>query len=113
MGGKVFENPKDHEVLARIIRYTSATKTESIFDFFGGSGTTAHAVLDLNREDEGKRKFILVEMGEYFHTVTKPRVLKVIYSRDWRDGKPVSRVGSSCLVKILRLESYEDTLNNW
>ena len=53
-----------------------------------------------------------VQMGECFHTVTKPRVLKVIYSRDWRDGKPVSRSGSSCLVKILRLESYEDTLNN-
>lgn len=83
-----------------------------MLDFFAGSGTTAHAVINLNREDEGRRKFILIEMGGHFHTVTKPRVLKVIYSRDWRDGKPVSRVGSSCLVKVLRLESYEDTLNN-
>jgi adenine-specific DNA-methyltransferase len=90
-----------------------------VLDFFAGSGTTAHAVINLNRDDatkdeeeRSKRKFILVEMGEYFHTVTKPRVLKVIYSKDWRDGKPVSRQGSSCLVKILRLESYEDTLNN-
>jgi adenine-specific DNA-methyltransferase len=87
-------------------------KQSIILDFFAGSGTTAHAVINLNREDGGTRKFILVEMGEYFHTVTKPRVLKVIYSKDWRDGKPVSRIGSSCMVKSLRLESYEDTLNN-
>jgi adenine-specific DNA-methyltransferase len=87
-------------------------RTGFALDYFGGSGTTAHAIINLNREDEGRRKFILVEMGEYFHTVTKPRVLKVIYSRDWRDGKPVSRAGSSCLIKILRLESYEDALNN-
>ncbi len=81
-------------------------------DFFAGSGTTAHAVINLNREDSGSRKFILIEMGEYFHAVTKPRVLKVIYSKDWRDGLPSSRSGSSCMVKLLRLESYEDTLNN-
>lgn len=87
-------------------------RTGFALDYFGGSGTTAHAVINLNREDEGRRRFILAEMGEYFHTVTKPRVLKVIYSRDWRDGKPISRAGSSYLVKVLRLESYEDALNN-
>ena len=51
-------------------------------------------------------------MGEYFDTVTKPRVQKVIYSKDWKDGKPVSREGSSHAFKYIRLESYEDTLNN-
>lgn len=84
----------------------------TILDYFAGSGTTAHAVINLNREDDGKRKYILVEMGEYFDTVTKPRVQKVIYSPDWKDGKPVSRAGSSHAFKYLRLESYEDTLNN-
>jgi adenine-specific DNA-methyltransferase len=75
-------------------------------------------VLNLNREDNGNRKYILVEMGEYFDTVTKPRIQKVIYSMDtdnqkgWKDGKPVSRKGSSHAFKYLRLESYEDTLNN-
>lgn len=81
-------------------------------DYFAGSGTTAHAVINLNREDGGNRKYILVEMGAYFGTVTKPRVQKVIYSEDWKDGKPVSRKGSSHAFKYLRLESYEDTLNN-
>lgn len=83
-----------------------------ILDYFAGSGTTGHAVINLNREDGGTRKYILVEMGEYFDTVLKPRLQKAIYSKDWRDGKPVSRVGSSHLLHYLRLESYEDTLNN-
>lgn len=83
-----------------------------ILDFFAGSGTTGHAVIDLNREDNGNRKYILVEMGEYFDTVTKPRIEKVIYSKDWKDGKPISREGSSHIFKYIRLESYEDTLNN-
>ena len=80
--------------------------------FCAGSGTTGHAVINLNREDGGKRKYILCEMGEYFDTVTKPRILKVIYSKDWKDGKPISREGSSHCFKYIRLEQYEDTLNN-
>lgn len=83
-----------------------------VLDYFAGSGTTGHAVINLNREDGGNRKYILVEMGNYFDTVLKPRIQKVIYSKDWKDGKPVSREGSSHLFKYIRLESYEDTLNN-
>jgi adenine-specific DNA-methyltransferase len=66
----------------------------------------------MNRSHSGNRKYLLVEMGSYFKDVTKPRVQKVIYSKDWRDGKPVSRKGSSHLFKYIRLESYEDALNN-
>ncbi|MEW6362550.1 MAG: site-specific DNA-methyltransferase, partial [Acidobacteriota bacterium] len=83
-----------------------------VLDFFAGSGTTAHAVINLNREDGGRRKYILVEMGEYFDTVLVPRIKKVVYSKDWKDGKPVSREGISHMFKYIRLESYEDTLNN-
>lgn len=81
-------------------------------DYFSGSGTTAHATIKLNREDEGNRKYILVEMGEYFNTVTKPRVQKVIYTDNWKNGKPQDTVGISQLFKYQVLESYEDTLNN-
>lgn len=84
----------------------------TILDYFAGSGTTGHAVINLNREDGGSRKYILCEMGEYFDTVTKPRIQKVIYSKDWDGGKPVSREGSSHCFKYIRLEQYEDTLNN-
>jgi adenine-specific DNA-methyltransferase len=83
-----------------------------VFDYYGGSGTTAHSVIDLNREENGFRKYLTVEMGEHFITTTKPRVQKATYSKNWKDGKPVNRDGISHCFKYLRLESYEDTLNN-
>jgi adenine-specific DNA-methyltransferase len=83
-----------------------------LLDYFAGSGTSGHAVINLNRSDQGSRKFILVEMGEYFDTVTKPRIQKVIYSKDWKEGKPVKRDGIGHCFKYMRIESYEDTLNN-
>ena len=109
--GKDFDTVKPVELIQKLLFHVT-DKTMLILDFFAGSGTTAHAVIDLNREDEGNRKYILVEMGEYFNTVMKPRIQKVIYSKDWKDGKPVSREGSSHLFKYIRLESYEDALNN-
>jgi adenine-specific DNA-methyltransferase len=87
-------------------------KDSIVLDYFGGSGTTAHAVIELNRQNVFTMKYILCEMGEYFDTVTKPRVEKVIYSEDWKDGKPISRKGSSHAFKYISLESYEDSLNN-
>lgn len=104
----------------KLIEYLSSmTGKEGVtFDYFAGSGTTAHAVINLNREDNGNRQYILVEQGEYFDTVLKPRVQKVIYSKEWKDGKPVpdkvsgSLNGVPQIVKVLKLESYEDTLNN-
>ncbi len=87
-------------------------KNELVLDYFAGSGTTGHSVINLNRDDNGCRKYILVEMGTYFDTVTKPRIQKVVYSKDWKDGNPLSREGISHCFKYMRLESYEDTLNN-
>ena len=81
-------------------------------DFFAGSGTTGHAVVNFNRDDGGNRKFILVEMGDYFESVLLPRIQKVIYSKHWSAGRPVSREGVSQMFKYIRLESYEDALNN-
>ena len=83
-----------------------------ILDFFAGSGTTAHAVMNLNREDGGSRKYILVEMGDYFDTVLKPRIQKVAFSAKWKDGVPQDRDGLSHMFKYQRIESYEDALNN-
>jgi adenine-specific DNA-methyltransferase len=51
-------------------------------------------------------------MGTYFNTVTKPRIEKVIYSDNWKNGKPQDKNGISQIVKYQVLESYEDTLNN-
>jgi adenine-specific DNA-methyltransferase len=81
-------------------------------DYFAGSGTTGHAVINMNRKFGGNRKYILIDMGAYFEKIIKPRIQKVIYSEDWNNGKPVSRKGSSHCFKYMRLEQYEDTLNN-
>ena len=89
-----------------------------ILDYFAGSGTTGQVVINLNREDGGQRKFILVEMGDYFYTVLLPRLKKVTYSPDWKDGKPKYSAKTKeakrfpRILKVVRLESYEDTLNN-
>ena len=106
-----FRNPKPVQLVETMTSFATG-QDDHVLDYFAGSGTTGHAVINLNREDGGSRKYILVEMGEYFDTVLKPRILKVIYSKDWKDGKPVSRKGTSHIFKYMTLESYEDTLNN-
>lgn len=109
----LFSFPKSlHTVKTAVYAGTHLVKNETVMDFFAGSGTTGHAVINLNKDDNGSRKYILIEMGDYFETVTKPRIQKVIYSEDWKDGKPVSRKGISHCMKYIRLEQYEDTLNN-
>jgi len=98
-----------------LIHYLVRTNTESrdiILDFFAGSGTTAHAVMKLNKEDGGKRKFILVEMGDYFDTIIIPRIKKVAYSFNWKDGKPQDADGIGGFFKYYELEQYEETLAN-
>lgn len=109
--GDHFSYPKSLNLVYDAL-YISTKNDSLVLDYFAGSATTGHAVIKLNREDNGNRKYILVEMGEYFDTVTVPRIKKVIYSKDWKDGKPVSREGSSHMIKYIRLESYEDAINN-
>lgn len=60
---KIFENPKDEHILKRIINFSS-NQESLILDFFAGSGTTAHAVMELNAEDEGNRQYIMVQLPE-------------------------------------------------
>jgi len=103
-----FSKPK--ELIEYLITITN-TKT-TILDFFAGSGTTGQAIIDLNRIDKENRKYLLVDMGEYFMNILKPRIQKVIYSDSWKDGKPTTKNGISQIFKYFKLESYEDTLNN-
>ena len=108
--------PKPTTLIKYLVPFAEENKDSLVMDYFAGSGTTAHAVINLNREDKGNRKYILVEQGEYFDTVLKPRVQKVIFAKEWKDGKPQADNGVfggvSQIVKVLKLESYEDTLNN-
>ena len=107
-----FKFPKSVHLVKDCI-YSVSNHYDLILDYFAGSGTTAHAVISLNREDQGNRKYNLVEQGEYFNTVIKPRIQKVVFSADWKDGKPISeQTGISHAFKYMKIESYEDTLNN-
>lgn len=113
-----FAYPKSVHTVGDAIFGAGIDDDSYCIDFFAGSGTTGHAVIDLNRADGGERKFIMVEMGRHFDTVLAPRIKKVTFTPVWRDGKPrraatpdeVER--SPRIVKYHRLESYEDALNN-
>lgn len=107
-----FSYPKSLYLTQDALKYW-ARENAVVLDYFAGSGTTGHAVIELNRIDNGNRRYVLVEMGDYFRSVLKPRTQKVIYSKTWKDGKPCDRQsGISHCFKYIRLESYEDCLNN-
>jgi adenine-specific DNA-methyltransferase len=113
-----FSYPKSIHTVGDAIFALGTEEDIDVLDFFGGSGTTGHAVINLNREDGGQRRFILVEQGDYFDTVLLPRLKKVTYTPEWKDGKPKRLATveeaerSPRMMKVIRLESYEDTLNN-
>ncbi len=113
-----FLYPKSVKTVEDAIFSAGVGQDATCLDYFAGSGTTGHAIVNLNREDGGRRRFILVEMGDHFDTVLTPRMKKVTFTPAWKNGKP-ERIPTSVeaergphVVKVLRLESYEDTLNN-
>ena len=113
LGPKIFDFPKSVYLVSDCLRASGLNPNETVLDYFAGSGTTAHATINLNRQDGGKRKYILVEVGHHFDTALKPRVMKAIYAEKWKDAKPVSRESRlSHIIKYQRIESYEDALNN-
>jgi adenine-specific DNA-methyltransferase len=82
MGKKVFDNPKDHEVIARLIRYCTSSKNgDIILDFFAGSGTTAHSVLELNKLENSNRKFIVVQIPEQTNRRDYPTIAEITKDR--------------------------------
>ena len=113
-----FPYPKSVHTVGDAVFATGIDDGSCCLDFFAGSGTTGHAIINLNREDGNHRKFTLVEMGEYFDSVLLPRIKKVTYTPEWKDGEPKHQATaeeaerSPRIVKCIRLESYEDTLDS-
>ncbi len=64
MDGNIFEYSKPLSLLKIISKQVTSSQTDIILDFFSGSGTTAHAIFDLNKQDNGNRKFIMVQLPE-------------------------------------------------
>ena len=76
-GKAPFDTPKPSRLIQFVLQIVG-DKDAIILDSFAGSGTTAHAVLNMNKQDGGNRKFILVEMGDYAESITAERVRRVI-----------------------------------
>jgi adenine-specific DNA-methyltransferase len=114
---QAFPFPKPSGLIKRLAGIATG-KDSLLFDFFAGSGSSAHAVINLNREDGGNRRFLLAEMARYFDTVLLPRIKKITFTPEWKEGKPKRMATleeaerSPRIVKYIRLESYEDALNN-
>lgn len=137
LGEDCFCNPKDELLIADRIRFScprgagvspagkidklpaakapdahAPAADATVLDFFAGSGSTAHAVLHLNRSDGGRRRYILVEVGAAFESVLRTRIQRVVYTSKWRQGRPLDRDGCTHAFKYLRLESFDDALLN-
>lgn len=113
----LIDNPKPPGLVERFVRQTTEDG-DFVADFFAGSGTSGHAVVNSNREDGKQRRFLLVEQAGYFDTVLVPRIKKIVFSPAWEAGR-VTRLASDLevqrgpkVLQIVRLESYEDALNN-
>ena len=107
----VFLAPKHTNFVSRFVR--QATQPDSIvLDCFGGSGSSAHAVITVNRLEKTRRKFIVVEVNQYFETLIIPRLKKAGVATGWQKGIPKSLDGPGLFMRVQALEQYEDTLEN-
>ncbi|MEG1410093.1 MAG: site-specific DNA-methyltransferase [Terrisporobacter sp.] len=104
---KVFDTPKPIELLKRSIKISKANEESIILDFFSGSATTAHAVMQLNAEDGGNRKFIMVQLPE--ETDEKSEAYKNGYKNICEIGKErIRRAGKKIVEENKDKEGIED-----
>ncbi|MCB1603745.1 MAG: site-specific DNA-methyltransferase [Xanthomonadales bacterium] len=108
-GKNEFETPKPIELLQGILKI-STNKNSIILDSFAGSGTTAHAVLNLNKQDGGNRKFILIEMEDYANDITAERVKRVAKGYG-EDKKAVEGTGGAFDFYQLGLPLFDENQN--
>ena len=107
----VFTNPKPPQLIERLISFGTAPETV-ILDFFAGSGTTVHSVLEMARNNDTSPKYLAIDLSDYIIQIAIPRVKKIAYSSNWKDGNPQDTDGQSHIFKYMVLEQYEDTLDN-
>ncbi|MDZ4711354.1 MAG: site-specific DNA-methyltransferase [bacterium] len=91
--GNVFDSPKPYQLVERVLQIAT-NPNDLILDSYAGSGSTAHAVLNLNKLDKGNRKFVIVEMEEYAETITAERIKRVIKGYGV-EGKETEGTGGS------------------
>ncbi len=124
----VFDHPKPVALIEKCLAIGSHPKS-LVCDPFAGSGTTGHAVINLNHKDGGSRKYILIERADYVKSVILPRLKKLIFTQTWKEGKPqfspqpspqsptypstpTSPKKSSKIIQYFSLEQVEDVYLN-
>lgn len=107
----LFLAPKHTNFVSRFILQGSKPDS-TVVDCFGGSGSTAHAVIELNRLPESQRKFVTIEVNRYFDTLIVPRLIKAGSSCRWANGSAIELDGAGLFMRIQRLEKYDDTLES-
>lgn len=112
---KPFNYAKPTILIKKLIQF-STKKDSIVLDFFAGSGTTAHAVLELNKEDGGSRKFILVEQMDYADSLTADRVKKAIKLHKFSDGFTYCELLQDSVKKLIKMSKKTtellDIINN-
>lgn len=108
-----FSYPKSVFAVEESLKVSGATEDDAlVIDFFAGSGTTAHAVLQMNATSDTNTRFLVVEVNKYFEAVTLPRIKKVSASLDWDGGAAQKITGPGAFVRVQSLEQYDDTLES-
>lgn len=104
-----FKYPKSIKLVKDIISILS-NKNDIILDFFGGSATTAHAVLELNKSDNGKRQFIICEQMDYINNITVKRIYKFIDDNNFIYFE-LAKYNETAKEKIINAKNYEEVKN--
>ncbi len=107
----VFLAPKHSDFVSRFILQGSKADS-TVLDCFGGSGSTAHAVINVNRLEKTRRKFVTVEVNRYFETTIIPRLKKAASAVAWTAGRAKKIDGPGLFMRVQQLEQYDDTLES-
>ncbi len=110
VGEGTFSYPKSVDLVKDSLQI-STNKDDIVLDFFGGSGTTAHAVLKLNQEDGGSRRFILIEQMDYIESATLPRISQVLKNFDSQDSfifTEISKWNETAKKQILECKNLDE-----
>ncbi len=102
LGEKVFNNPKPKDLIRKILQISTSTDTNDIvLDFFGGSGTTGQTVLEMNKEDGGNRKFILVQLQEPLSPTNKEQKVSFDYLTNLKKPTVISEITKERIRRVI------------
>lgn len=116
LGKGAFNNPKGTALIKKIMRITNVLGNDIVLDYHAGSGTTAHAVCDMNQEIDGlNAKFILCEQMDYAETITAERLKKVIEQNGNGDFIycELMKYNETYMDKIQAAQSSEELVQLW